>query len=226
MVLKNILLTGGSGILGTELKKLEEDLLTPSSRELDITDSFSVKNFFKNNKIDLVIHAAAYTNVSLAEKEFEKTIDVNIIGTHNILKNCIERNIKLVYISTDYVFDGEKGNYTTEDPINPITKYAKSKAAAELMIRIYDNSHCIRTSFYGHEFPYDKALVDQFTTKDYIDIMAPKILDLCLSEKIGVSHCHSEKRSVYELAKQRKENVVKIERKNLKNKIPYDISLV
>jgi len=226
MVLKNILLTGGSGTLGTEIKKIEKNILTPSSREMDITSFSSVEDYFKNTNLDLVIHAAAYTNVSLAEKEFEKTIDVNVNGTYNILKNCIERNIKLVYISTDYVFDGEKGNYTIEDPINPITKYAKSKAAAELMVRMYDNSHCIRTSFYGYEFPYDKALMDQFTTKDYIDIMAPKILNLCLSEKVGVSHCYSKKRSVYELAIERNKNVQKIKLKNLKNKIPHDTSLI
>lgn len=226
MVLKNILLTGGTGTLGTELKKLKKDLLTPSSEELNITDSFSVENYFKNNKLDIVIHAAAYTNVSLAEKEIEKVIDVNINGTYNILKNCIKQNIKLVYISTDYVFDGEKGNYKINDPINPITKYAKSKAASELMVRMYDNSLCIRTSFYGHTFPYDKALVDQWTTKNYIDIIAPKILNQIIDNKFGVVHVGSEKRTIFEIAKERKKDVIPILRKEIGLSVPKDTSLI
>ena len=226
MVLKNILLTGGTGTLGTELRKIKKDLLCPSSRQMNITDLFSVNRFFESNEIQLVIHAAAYTDVTSSEKNFEKVINTNIVGTYNVLKNCIDRGIKMVYISTDYVFDGEKGNYTTEDPINPLTKYAKSKAAAELMVRMYNNSLCIRTSFYGKNFPYERALEDQWTTKDYIDVMAPKILEQCLSNKTGIVHCYSKKRTIFELAKQRKHDVIKIQRKDLMSKVPCDTSLV
>jgi dTDP-4-dehydrorhamnose reductase len=225
MVLKNILLTGGSGILGTEMRNLKKDLLYPSSKEMDIEEFSSVNKFFKNNDIQMVIHSAAYTDVALAEKEFEKTIDINIIGTYNILKNCIDRNIKMVYISTDYVFDGNKGSYSVDEPVNPLTKYAKSKTSAELMVRMYDNSLCIRTSFCSKDFPHDKAMIDQWTTKDYVDVMAPKILKECLSDKKGVTHCYSKKRTVYELASMRKPYVAKIQRKDIKSKIPKDTSL-
>lgn len=225
MVLKNILLTGGSGTLGTELQKLKKDLLCPSSAEMDITNSSSVVSFFEKNDIDLVIHAAAYTNVSLAEKEFENVIDVNVGGTYNIIKNCISKQIKLVYISTDYVFDGEQGNYKSTDPINPLTKYAKSKAAAELMVRMYENSLCIRTSFYGKQFPYEQATIDQWTTKDYVDVMAPKILEECLSDKFGIVHCYSKKRTVYELGITRKNNLKKIRRQDIVVALPKDTSL-
>lgn len=225
MVLRKVLLTGGSGTLGTELKMLRPNIICPSSDELDITIQENVEFFFTQNRPDLVIHAAAYTDVSKAETDFENVIDVNIGGTLNVLKACIHNKIKMVYISTDYVFDGEKGNYETTDPINPLTKYAKSKAAAELMVRMYNNSLCVRTSFYGREFPYEKAIEDQWTTKDYVDVMAPKILKECLSEKVGVVHCYSEKRTVYQLALERKKDVSRIRIADLNSKIPKDTSL-
>lgn len=225
MVLKNILLTGGTGTLGTELRKIKKDLLCPSSKQMNITDLSSVNRFFENNEFQLVIHAAAYTDVTSSEKNFEKAINTNIKGTYNVLKNCIDRDIKMVYISTDYVFDGEKGNYTIEDPINPLTKYAKSKAAAELMVRMYNNSLCIRTSFYGTKFPYKKAFIDQWTTKDYVQIMAPKILAECLSDKFGIVHCYSKKTTVYNLAKKTVKDVEKITRKEVSDNIPRDTSL-
>lgn len=225
MVLNNVILTGGSGTLGKELQRLKPDLICPSSRDLDITNRENVERYFIENKIELVIHAAAYTNVLKAETDFEKVIDVNILGSYNILKSCINNKIKMVYISTDYVFDGEKGNYKTTDAINPLTKYAKSKSATELMIRIYDNSLCIRTSFYGKTFPYEKAVEDQWTTKDYVDIMAPKILKECLSEKTGIVHCYSKKRTIFELAKIRNSEVLPIRRKQLSSNVPKDTSL-
>jgi len=211
--------------LGTELRKLNSELLCPTSNELDITNPESINNYFSSNTFEVVIHAAAYTDVTKTEKDFENALDINIAGTYNLLKSCISRNIKLIYISTDYVFDGEEGDYKPSDPLNPLTKYAKSKAAAELMVRMYDNSLCIRTSFFGSSFPYDKALEDQWTTKDYIDVMAPKILKECLSGKTGISHCYSKKRTVYNLAKIRNKNISKIKRKDLDFVIPRDTSL-
>ena len=102
---------------------------------------------------------------------------MNVLGTLNVLKSCKDLGKKLVFISTDYVFDGEKGNYTIDDPINPLSKYAKTKAAAELLVRTYENSLVIRTSFFGYDFPYEAAFVDQWSSKDYVDIIAPKVME-------------------------------------------------
>lgn len=226
MVLKKILLTGGSGTLGTELKRLKPDLLCPSSKELDITKKENVEKYIIENNPDLIIHAAAYTNVSKAETDFEKAIDVNINGTYNLLKSCIHNGIKIIYISTDYVFDGEKGNYTIEDPVNPLTKYAKSKTAAELMVRMYENSLVIRTSFYNYTFPYEYAFIDQWSSKDYIDVIAPKIIKHILSDELGIIHCVSKRRTIYEIAKERNPNIKKATRKSFDFPIPKDTSLI
>ena len=143
----------------------------------------------------------------------------------NVLKSCKDLGKKLVFISTDYVFDGEKGNYTIDDPINPLSKYAKTKAAAELLVRTYENSLVIRTSFFGYEFPYEAAFVDQWSSKDYVDIIAPKVLKEILSDKKGIFHVGNERRSIYDLARVRNKNVLKLFRKDMALCIPWDTSL-
>jgi dTDP-4-dehydrorhamnose reductase len=225
-----VLLTGGSGTLGKELIKIFDhkkySVYYPNSSEVNICDFITMREWFRNYKPNLVIHCAAFTNVKESEQNYIKSIETNIIGTCNIIKCCEEQNIKLIFISTDYVFDGEKGNYSKEDLINPLTNYAKSKAAAELAVRMYKNSLIIRTSFFGYTFPYENAIIDQWTTKDYIDVIAPKILDLSLSEKIGIEHCFSKKRTIFEIAKIRNNEVKPIKRKDLNLKIPADTSLI
>jgi dTDP-4-dehydrorhamnose reductase len=164
--------------------------------------------------------------VKKSEIEVIKCMETNVVGTFNIIKSINENNIKLVHISTEHVFDGEKGDYTTNDLINPITKYAKSKAAAEIIATMYSNSLIIRTSFYSHTFPYEKAFTDQWTTKDYIDIIAPKILKLALSDKKGIHHCCSKKRTIYDIAKIRNPNVKPFSRAEINFPTPKDTSLI
>lgn len=228
MVLKALLI-GGSGTLGKELKKLSNDSLqfhSPSSSECNILNQEQIEKCFREIDFDLVIHCAALTNVTEIEKEPLNAVEVNIIGTINILRECVKHNKKIIFISTDYVFDGEKGNYSIDDPINPLSKYAKTKAAAELAVRTYDNSLVIRTSFYGHSFPYERAFTDQWTSKDYVDLIAPKIVDAVKSDKVGVVHIGSPRRSVYEIALERRDDVKPIMLNDIDFKIPKDVSLL
>ncbi len=225
----NILITGGSGLLGTHLIKLidkNHNLLCPKSSELNILNIQQLNDYFNANKIDLVIHCAAYTDVKKAQHDFVNCMNVNIVGTCNLVSLCSYKNIRIIYISTDQVFDGNKGDYRVNDCINPINKYAKSKASGELAVRMLENSLVIRTSFFGNDFPYDIAFYDQYTTKDYIDIMAPKILNLCLSNKTGIVHCASNKKTLYELAKEKKPNIKKASRKDFAFSTPFDTSLI
>jgi dTDP-4-dehydrorhamnose reductase len=226
------LLTGGNGLLGSNLIPLFEfkmiELLKPSSCELDITNANQVCEFFSlNPDIDLVVHCAAYTDVKKAESDYVKCNEINVVGTYNIFKECVRKKIKLVFISTDAVFDGDKGQYSPKESLNPISKYAKSKTAAELIVRTYDNSLVIRTSFFGNNFPYDKAFVDQWTTKDYIDIIAPKVFAEVIMRKTGISHIKSKRRTLYDLAKIRKSDVIASELHNYDYgfKLPFDLSL-
>ena len=134
-------------------------------------------------------------------------------------------NKKIIFISTDHVFDGTKGNYLTCDSLNPLSKYAKTKTAAELLVRTYDNSMIIRTSFFGYEFPYESAFIDQWSSKDYVDIIAPKIIKLIKSNKVGIFHVGEKRKTIFEIAKRRSPNVGKISRSDIFFKTPKDTSL-
>jgi len=229
MVLKKFFLTGGSGTLGAEILKCQQEGTTqftsPTSMECDVRDYESLYTQIDSSGCCAVIHCAALTDVKEIELDATIACNVNVLGTLNVIKACQDLNKKLVFISTDYVFDGEKGDYKTTDPINPVSKYAKTKAAAELLVRSFDNHLVIRTSFFGHEFPYDKAVADQFSTKDYVDVVAPIVMMAINNDELGVIHIGTTKSSTYEKALQRNPNVEKIYLKDLDFKIPKDISL-
>ena len=228
---KKILITGASGLLGSNLVKLiqKEKVLPPSSKEMDICSLKSVQSFFKKNlEIDLVIHCAAYTDVKRAQTDFLKCAETNVIGTYNILHACTTKGIKMVMISTDAVFNGEKGLYRPTDLVDPVSNYAKTKTAAELLVRAYENSLIIRTSFFGENFPYSRAFTDQWTSKDYIDLMAPKIHKQAISNRTGIIHVFSKRRSLYELALIRNKNVVQssLDDVDFGFNMPRDLSLL
>jgi dTDP-4-dehydrorhamnose reductase len=231
MVLKKIFLTGGSGTLGTELIKISKahdvEFIAPASKYCDITNPYQIHNYIKASRdCDTVVHSAAITDVKATENDPSRAWEVNVLGTLNVLKSCRDLGKKLVFISTDYVFDGEKGNYTTDDPINPLSKYAKTKAAAELLVRTYENSLVIRTSFFGYDFPYEAAFVDQWSSKDYVDIIAPKVLEEILSDKRGVVHVGNNRRTIYDIAKDRSENITQTTRSTVYAQVPKDTSFV
>lgn len=226
---KKILLTGGSGLLGIELLKIYNKekyiFFAPTSKQLNITNYKNCKKVINDFKPDIVIHAAAYTDTKKAEFQLIECLNINVSGTINIVKACNDIKCKIVFISTDYVFDGKKGNYSIDDGINPLSVYSKTKAASELVVRAYPNSLTIRTSFFGYTFPYEKAFVDQWSSKDYIDIIAPKILHACLSDKTGIINCGSNRRSIYEIAITRNPNVIPINKPKEYVNIPTDTSL-
>jgi dTDP-4-dehydrorhamnose reductase len=198
---RTILLTGGSGTLGKELRKISENyncvFIAPLSTKCDITHYRDVYITIKNSDCNTVVHAAAATDVPGLENDIIKACNINVIGTINIT-----------------------------DPINPLSVYAKSKAAAELMVGAYKNSTIIRTSFFGHEFPHPAAFIDQWSSKDYIDIIAPKIMDCIKSKQKGIFHVGSPRRTIYEIACERSKDVKQISRTTTKHKVPEDTSLI
>lgn len=220
----SILVTGGSGLLGTKLKNiLEADY--PTSSEFNILDYTQMYNYISKNNFKTLIHCAAFTSPPNVEKNPIKGLDINIIGTCNIVKLCQEFNIKLIYISTDYVFDGEKGNYKENDQVLPINKYAWSKLGGECAVKMYDNHLIIRLSFGPDEFPYTKAFIDQYTSRLPVTKIVKQIIKV-LDQK-GIIHLGTNRRSVYEYAKSISDkNIEKISINDINNlKIPKDTSL-
>jgi dTDP-4-dehydrorhamnose reductase len=198
---ERILLTGGSGLLGGEMKQLLPKAWYPSSSEFNVTNLAQMQDFLKDKPIDLLVHAGAFTSPPLVEKAPEKAIDVNIIGTGNVVKLCLANQIKLIYISTDYVFKGDQGNYREEASVFPVNKYAWSKLGGECAVQMYDNALIIRTSFGPNEFPYPKAFIDQWTSRQSVREIAAKIVALIDKPVTGIVHVGGQRRTVYEYGK-------------------------
>jgi dTDP-4-dehydrorhamnose reductase len=159
----NVLVTGANGQLGQCIKKIGKEfsglrLTFLSSAELDITQKEVVSQVFETSNFDWCINCAAYTNVEKAESEPEKANLVNAEGAKNLAVACKNHQVKLIHISTDYVFDGEKPSaYKEGDSVNPINVYGASKLKGEQFIQqTLGEFFIIRTSWlyseFGHNF--------------------------------------------------------------------------
>ena len=132
------LITGVKGQLGYDIvreleKRNEHEYLALDAAEMDITDQDRVREVITEYQPDAIFHCAAYTAVDKAEDNVEACEKVNVEGTRNIAKAAREVDSKLIYLSTDYVFDGTKeGKYTPEDPTNPKSVYGNTKYLGEL----------------------------------------------------------------------------------------------
>lgn len=200
-IAKHILFTGGSGLLGREVKPYLPQAWYPTSAEFDVTNYSQMQEFIKDKSLTLIIHAAAFTSPPLVDKNPAKGIEVNIIGTANVVKLCLAHQLRLWYISTDYVFKGDQGNYKEDDSVSPVNKYAWSKLGGECAVKMYDNSLIIRTSFGPNEFPYPKAFTDQWTSRESVRTIAQKIVTLVDKNLTGVIHLGGSRQTVYEYAK-------------------------
>ncbi len=196
-----ILITGGSGLLGGELKKNLPEALFPTHEEFNVENPDRMDSYIAGRDIKLILHAAAFTSPPRINENPENALKANIIGTANVTGLCMRRNIRLVYISTDYVFSGDKGSYAENDPVLPVNKYAWSKLGGECAVQMHDDSMIIRTSFGENQFPYEKAFIDQWTSRQSVTEVAKKITSLLQhTDYRGVIHVGGPRRTVYEYA--------------------------
>ncbi|MGP0068076.1 MAG: SDR family oxidoreductase [Isosphaeraceae bacterium] len=196
-----ILFTGGSGLLGGEIKQHLPQALFPTSSEFDVTNYEQMAAYLDGREVGVILHAAAFTSPPRCDQDPARALAVNIVGTANLVRLGLERGIRLAYISTDYVFDGERGQYKEDDPISPVNKYAWSKLGGECAVRMLDNSLIIRTSFGPNVFPFPKAFTDQWTSRVCVREAAEKIVALLKTGATGVVHVGGPRRSVYEYAR-------------------------
>ena len=213
---KKIVITGGEGrfaqVLKRDNKKL--DILYPSKKELNILSINSINRYLKKNKPKYLIHAAALSRpMNIHDKQISKSIDLNIIGTANIVKVCSELKIKLIYFSTGYVYEGKIGNYKETDPVLPINNYAWSKLGGECAVSMYKNSLILRITMCEKPFLHKYAFHDintNFIFHEEVAKIIPKILD-----KKGVINVGGKTQSVYSFAKKYNKNVKKKSGKKL-----------
>ena len=228
---KKLLVTGASGLLGNKIIELTKNdyTVTPihktkplhsNSLKLDITDAIEVLNLLGKLKPDVVIHTASETNVDKCVIEKEQAWKINVEGTRNLAEACQNVNAKLVYVSTDYVFDGEKGMYTEEDTPNPVNYYGVTKLEGEKqVIEQCKNYAILRTSvlFGWHPWKQNFAtwiinklkqqqeitvVEDHYNTPTLADNLAEMAVEIAKNDLRGMYHASgSERISRYEFGK-------------------------
>lgn len=200
-----ILITGVTGSLGSELKKIIPDSFSPTHKELDICDLTSVKTIFNNHKINAVIHTAALTTVRGCEENKSLAMQINVEGTRNLINEFKNSNPKgkFIFISTACVFDGHSGMYDEYSIPYPENFYSLTKLLGEYIVSFFDNSLIIRTNFIARKkWPYPRAFTDRFGTYLFANQVAQGIKDVFDENLSGVVHIvGNQKISMFELAK-------------------------
>jgi len=222
-----ILFTGGSGLLGTALKKRFPLAIFPSENEFNVTEFSKMETFLKGKLVSTIFHGGAFTSPPKIDQDPIKAIEVNIIGTSNMVKLASKITARLIYVSTDYVFKGDKGNYREDDPVFPVNKYAWSKLGGECAVRLYDNSLIIRTTFGPDIFPYENAFIDQWTSRESVSKIAQMIAFLIEKNVTGVVHVGGNRKSVhdYAIGLDPCKEIGKISINDISFKVPVDTSL-
>ncbi|HPX74649.1 MAG: dTDP-4-dehydrorhamnose reductase [Candidatus Diapherotrites archaeon ADurb.Bin253] len=225
-MVKKTLVLGSTGVLGKEILSHRDSLLSPSHSELDITDFNKLNRFFEREKPNQVIHLAALVGARKCEENREKAYLTNVLATKNISQLCLNNNIKMIYMSTDTVFDGRKGNYSEEDIPNPLNYYSFTKFAGECFVGMVPSHLIIRSSFLPKDsFPYPKALTDQYTTRMPVNNLAKEILLAVDLDLEGILHIGGERELLYNLAKKLNPFVGKITIHETGLNLPKDLSL-
>ena len=224
---QSILITGAAGKLGAAVRSLLPEAIGPTRVDFDISNTTQMSAFLDQHpQVMTILHCAAMISPPKINENIAQAIQSNIIGTSLLSAECHKRNIRLVYISTDYVFAGEKGMYKEGDELLPQNKYAWSKLGGECAVQMLDNYVIIRLSFGPDVFPYKAAFTDQYTSRESASVIAKKIKKIVVSDFKGVIHIGGDRKSVYEYALSLgAENIDKISIKDMSVKMPTDTSL-
>jgi dTDP-4-dehydrorhamnose reductase len=216
---KKILVTGGNGRFANILKKKNKilDLKFLSKKELNILNTVSIEKAVKKYKPSIILHCAALSRpMSIHDTDIKKSIDINIIGTANIVKTCEKNNIKLIYFSTGYVYPSTKGNYKETDPVKPFNNYGFSKLGGECAVHMYKNSLILRITMTEKPFVHSEGYTNLYSNyifhEEVVKIL-PKIID-----KYGIINIGGKKRSIYSFGKIYNNKIIKL--KCIDKKIP------
>ena len=211
---KKILVTGGNGRFAKILKENNNklNLVFVSRKQCNILDIKSIQKIFKKIKPSIILHCAGLSRpMQTHEKNISKSIDLNIIGTANITKVCEKNNIKLVYFSTGYVYEGTRGNYSETDPVKPFNNYGLSKLGGECAVSMYKNSLILRITMTEKPFLYKRAFSNLKTNYMFHEDLV-KMLPKLINRK-GIINVGGKTQSVYSFAKSQDKTIKKIKAK-------------
>ena len=219
---KIIIVTGGSGRFAESLKKSKANynFLYPKKTELNILNFKSIIKYLKKKNSKILLHLAGLSRPMLEHnKNINKSINLNIIGTSNVVKACNELNIKIIYFSTSYIYSGKRGNYKETDSVFPWNNYAWSKLGGECAVQMYKNSLILRVCMTEKPFLHKKAFGNVKLNFVFHE-KASRILISLLNKK-GIINLGGPTKTVYNFAKKYNPSVKKIYNKvGNKNSFP------
>ena len=207
--MQKILVTGSNGRFGKILKNLSiKKFIFKNKQQLNILSSKSISKNLKKYKPSHVLHLAGLSRpMIIHEKDIIKSINLNIVGTCNLVKEVSKLGIKMIYLSTSYVYPGKKGNYKEEDAVKPWNNYSWSKLGGECAVQMYKNSLIIRMCMTEKPFIHKKAYVNVKTNFIYQEDAAKIILKLI--NKKGIINVGGPSQSVYNFAKKYNKKIKK-----------------
>ncbi len=211
-----IVVSGGNGRFAKVLKKTinSNNYYFPTKSQMNILKFNSLEKYLKLKKPKYFLHVAALSRpMSVHDKEISKSIDMNIVGTCNVVKACEKLKIKLIYFSTASVYPGIRGNYNEKDSVNPINKYAYSKLGGECAVKMYDNSLILRIMMCEKPFIHRSAFYDvktNFIFQEDVAKMIPKLLN-----QKGIINIGGKTQSIYDFAKKYNSKIKKASGKKI-----------
>ena len=208
--MKKILVTGGEGRFANELKKIETKykFVYLNKRQLDVLKESSILKAINKYKPQAILHLAALSRpMNVHVKKISDSINLNIIGTCNVVNACIRKKIKIIYFSTSYIYPGKKGDYKETDGLHPWNNYGWSKLGGEAAVQMYKNSLIIRACMTERPFLHKEAYVNVKSNFIFQDQFAKLFLKII--NKKGVYNIGGKSQSIYNFAKSTKSNVKK-----------------
>ena len=205
-----IIFTGGSGKFGSVFKRIHQNrkILYPTSNQLNIKNYKSIKKYLSKNKPKYFIHTAALSRpMNIHDRNIITSIETNIIGTCNVVRACIERNIKLIYFSSNYIYPAKKGYYDEKSAVLPFNNYAWSKLGGEAAVQMYKNSLILRICMTEKPFLHKKGYTNLRTNFMFHEDLAKVFFKLI--QKKGIINVGGKSQSVYRFAKKYNENIKK-----------------
>ena len=222
-----IIFTGGTGRFGEIFKNKSKlrNIEFPTKKEFNILNPDQIKKYLSKRNVEILIHSAGLSRpMDIHENNINLSIDKNIIGTCNLVKVCRSLNIKLIYLSTNYVYPGKKGNYKEYEPLLPYNNYAWSKLGGECAVQMYKNSLILRLCMtekpFIHKFAF-KDLITNFIFHENVVKMFPKLI-----KQKGIINVGGKTASAYDFAKKHNKKVLGASaKKMIKKKIPLNHSM-
>jgi len=210
-IMERILVTGGEGRFANELKKIKTkfNFIYLRKNQLNILNSNSIIKVIRKYKPKKILHLAGLSRpMDQHENNITRSINLNVIGTANLVNACSKYKIKIIYFSTSYIYPGKKGNYKETDPLLPWNNYGWSKLGGEAAVQMYKNSLILRVCMTEKPFIHKKAYANVKSNFIYQDDFA-KILLKVINKK-GIYNIGGKPQTIFNFAKQYKKDVKKI----------------